>query len=766
MPRLIAALLATGLAATTPSLLAAADCSGRIRSSTGLPLQGASVRLPGTPYGAITNRDGIFRLSTPADADSVTLVASMVGHRPDTVRVANKSTGISIVLEERSKVSEALVVSAVRAGAQDAVAQTTIDAARLRELHVGQDPPFLLEQATPSFIAASESGTNFSNYGTFRIRGIDQTRVNITLNGAPLNDMIDQGVFFSNLTDIGNSISSMQVQRGVGTSSNGTASYAGSINFESVDLSESRPSAAVQLSGGSFNLARASVELSTGRMENDISAHVRLTTFSTDGYRRNSGTTSTSLFASAAWYGTNELVKFTGFMGRTNNQLAYVAVPRSIAIADPRTNINDSNDRDDFGQQFAQLQYVRQLSATTSLVASAYYGGAGGDFFVTFPGEAGLAQVNYPLRNDHVGVQTVVQATDVAPGLDVTAGIHAYSFFRRNFEQVVPNLASPYYDDRTRKNELSAFAKASWTHGAVRLLAETQLRAVGLHFTPDRRTVDASIELPVHTWTFLNPRIGIEGTVTPWMTAWASFGRTHREPTRFDMLGATQISNANLNVVQNPGTIRHERVDDIEAGIRYASDWASVHLTAFHMMFTDEIAPIGQFIEQQFVQLRKNVAASTRTGLEMESVIRLAAPVSLRLGGTLMRARISEFVPDNVATTVVYRNVVPILTPSVQAQAGLVVALLPSLTLDVSARHVGEQWLDITNTAGFVLPAFTVVDARIAWAVVPQATISVRAFNLFDERYATSGGISADGTEPAWFVQPPRNILAMVEVRL
>jgi iron complex outermembrane recepter protein len=765
MPRFTAALLAIGLAAH-PSLYAApADCSGRVRSSSGTVLQGASVRLLGTPSGSITNRDGFFRVATPA-VDSVTLVTSMVGHISDTLRLPASSHDVEITLVERSVIHEALIVTAVRAGASDAVAQTTIDAARLRDLHAGQDPPFLLEQATPSLVAASESGTNFSNYGTFRIRGIDQTRVNITLNGAPLNDMIDQGVFFSNLTDIGNSISTMQVQRGVGTSSNGTASYAGSINFESVDLSEARPSASVQLSAGSFNLVRASAELSTGRMENNVSAHVRVTTFDTDGYRRNSGTTSTSLFATAAWYGTKELVKFTGFMGRTNNQLAYIAVPGSIAEGDPRTNLNDSNDRDDFGQQFAQLQYVRELSPTVSLAASAYYGGAGGDFFVTFPGDTELEQINYPLRNDHVGIQTVLHTTAVLPGLDITGGLHAYSFFRRNFEQAVPDLSSPYYDDRTRKNELSAFAKASWTHGRLRVLAEAQLRAVGMKFTPDARTVDASTSIPTHVWTFLNPRLGAEATLAPWLTGWASFGRTHREPTRFDMLGSTQINTANLNVLLKPGTIRHERVDDLEAGLRLATQDASIHLTAFHMMFTDEIAPIGQFIEQQFVQLRKNVASSTRTGVEVESMIRLAEPISLRLGGTVMRARISEFIPDNSPTTVVYRNVQPILTPTILANGGILVAILPTLSLDLSARHIGQQWLDITNRPGFVLPASTIVDARVTWTVVQQATLSVRAFNLLDERYATNGGISADGTEPAWFVQPPRSFIAMVELRL
>ena len=123
---------------------------------------------------------------------------------------------------------------AIRAGDDAPIAKTDIDRQQIETLHYGQDPLYMLEQQSPSFITYSESGTGFSNYGQFRLRGIDQSRVNITLDGAPLNDMIDQGVFFSNFTDFSNSLESVQVQRGVGTSTNGTASYAGSVNFESV----------------------------------------------------------------------------------------------------------------------------------------------------------------------------------------------------------------------------------------------------------------------------------------------------------------------------------------------------------------------------------------------------------------------------------------------------------------------------------------------------------------------------------------------------
>jgi iron complex outermembrane receptor protein len=188
---------------------------------------------------------------------------------------------------------EEIAVSSFRTVKRAPFAQVTLSRAEIEKDFQGQDIAFLLERLSPSLVSYSDAGTGFSNYGQMRLRGIDQTRINITLNGVPLNDMIDQGVFFSNFTDFGNSIESVQVQRGVGTSSNGVASYAGSMNFESVSLTRSRPSAEVQFTGGSFNTLRASAEVHTGLMENRTAFYAKMSRLQSDGYRYNSGTENT-----------------------------------------------------------------------------------------------------------------------------------------------------------------------------------------------------------------------------------------------------------------------------------------------------------------------------------------------------------------------------------------------------------------------------------------------------------------------------------------
>ena len=161
----------------------------------------------------------------------------------------------------RTVVREAVVVSSTRAEIGDPITQTTIDTTALRRVMMGQDVQYVLESTAPSVIAFSESGTSFSNYGSFRMRGMDQTRINVTLNGAPLNDMIDQGVFFSNITDLLNGMQSVQVQRGVGSTQNGTASYAGAVSMQSPSLSERNASGQLQLTAGSYGLRRGSAQV-------------------------------------------------------------------------------------------------------------------------------------------------------------------------------------------------------------------------------------------------------------------------------------------------------------------------------------------------------------------------------------------------------------------------------------------------------------------------------------------------------------------------
>ncbi|MBU3699625.1 MAG: TonB-dependent receptor [Candidatus Kapabacteria bacterium] len=653
-----------------------------------------------------------------------------------------------------------LEVSSYRIGGHAPVTHSTITSDEIRRWHRGQDPQFLLERTTPSVLAFSESGTGVSNYGSFRLRGIDQTRVNVTIDGVPLNDMIDQGVFFSNIGDLVNGISSIQVQRGVGMSSNGTAAFAGAVNFETPAVQAKRPTVDAQADYGAFDLLRGSATISTGQLGNGVSAMARVTRLTSNGYRRNTGTDATSVLVSGSWIRQSDMIRVLALWGRTENQLGYLPVPKPLAEADPLTNLNDSTDRDDFGQSLVKLTYGRTLAEGVTWETSLYSGQAGGDYFAGFRDSVGtLTQINYPLTNRHDGVISTLQWNDVAPDLDATIGLHGYRFNRRNWETVMPASDAPYYDDRTQKNEVSGFVRADYQSGDLSARVDVQVRHVDLIFSQDPRT-GISGALPVHSWLFVNPRLGLTYRAAEATEFYASYGRTSREPTRFDLLGSTQITTSNANVLLVPNTVRPEIVDNIEIGTRWTSGSTRLQANLFGMFMTDEIAPIGPFIEQQFVQLRKNVPSSRRMGLEFEASASPLPDLDLSANATVMSARISRYEPENIGRDTVYSDVVPILTPQLMA-ALTATYRLQGVSIIANARYVGQSYVDLNNDPGMVLPSFMRLDLQLVYPLSNGAELAVSLNNVTDAFIVTNGGSGSHEGAPAptYFVQAGRNFM-------
>jgi iron complex outermembrane receptor protein len=655
----------------------------------------------------------------------------------------------------------ALEVRSARADEHAPVTHTTITPATLRTLHVGQDPQYIVERAVPSIVAYSESGTGMTNYGSFRLRGMDQTRVNVTIDGAPINDMIDQGVFFSNMGDLTNGIASVQVQRGVGMSMNGTASYAGSVNFET-QSGMGAPHAHMELGAGSFTMRRASASASTGTLTGGVHAYARFTSLTSNGYRVNTGTQTNSFLVSGGWTGQTDAVRVLGVWGRSANQLGYYPVPASVARTAPRSNLNDITDNDNFGQSLLQVRYQRMLSAEAVCAASVYYGDAGGDYFSGFRDSAQtLTQINYPLRNRHLGGNASISTTGLADNLRLEGNVHAYRFNRRNWETVSPENTSPYYDDRTTKDEFSASLRATYELDAWQLYADLQARNVAMSFEQDVPNSQSARDLPVHAWLFVNPRVGARYTLSNASEVYVSVGQTGREPTRFDLLGSTQISDANVAIVRNPNTVRAEYAMDLEAGYRFTGISGRLAANFFLMRFQDEIAPIGPYIEQQFVQLRKNVARSRRIGLEIEGEYKPLASLSIEGNFTWMSARVDEYAPDNIVPAIVYTNVFPVLTPNLLGNIMVRYSPIRLLSVDLAARGMSRSFTDISNEASLVLPGFVQVDARLWLNISSTLRAGLHANNVGNAFVVTNGGSAyVNGqTESTYFVQAGRNFM-------
>jgi len=738
------------------------------------PLSGVNIKHPKSNRGTTTTTSGTFVLKLPANFKPVIQI-SHIGYQPRLLWADTLDKPIIITLTPKIYQSEGVSISAVRADTDSPVSQTTIAKNSLEQVYVGEDPVFSLEKLTPSILSHSESGSGFANYSLMRLRGIDQSRINITLNGVPLNDMIDQGVFFSNFTDFGNSIQSVQVQRGVGTSTNGTASYAGSINFESQQIKTGEPEATFNFTGGSFGSYRAGGEVQTGSLKNKFGIYSKFTKTLSEGYKFHSGTNSSSFFFSGGYFGGEHVIKITSFFGRTKNELAFLPVLIDDIREEPRTNPLSENDEDDFTQQFVQIEHNTGLGSAIQVNSSIYYGGAGGDFPFSFTDQGGsFVQQNFRLENDHFGLMSSLDYTP-SNAFKLTAGLHTYRFNRINEEAFAPDLENPYYADDSRKDEFSSFIKAEYRLGEFKLYGDLQVRSVWLDFDPDKSFLVASglergnLGVPTRTWTFFNPKVGVTYFINNKLNIYASFGRTGREPTRNDVLGTTNINPFNLEVVQDVNSVKEEYVNDVESGIRFKTSRFQTKINAFFMEFDDEISATGDFIPAGFVQLRENIANSRRFGVELEWDWQPWYKLSVHGNTTYMDSNIDTFSPGG--SNQEFKDVDAVLTPEWLMNGTIAYQVNEWFQVTFSGRYVSDSFLELTNQAGFVMPSYFRLDTGLNLNFSNRLTGNITINNLTDNLYFTNGApVDADGDGtidgPGFLVQPPINAFAEIKIHL
>ncbi|MHB1297343.1 MAG: TonB-dependent receptor [Gemmatimonadaceae bacterium] len=647
---------------------------------------------------------------------------------------------------------ERVVIRATRGGGATPTSQTTITRAAIERTYVGQDAPLALLGAT-GITAASDAGA-FSGYSSIRLRGVDQTRLAISVDGVPLNDPEDQVLYFSNVPDFMNSMQSVQVQRGVGSSAFGTAAFAGSLNFESIPVAATPRFGEVQLTSGSWGTRRASVEGATGLInESGFAAYARLSGQETDGYRHNSGNDARSGFVSAGWFGERDAIKFTGFAGRSKMQLAYYAPSEAQLAVDPRVNPMSPDERDDFHQEMASLQYTRVLSPGATLTTTGYRNGAGGNYDVY----VGPDLWNFNLDHSWYGLLSTLAWTrgDFA----LAAGAHLSTYSRGHWLHVRPDLDARVYDNRGFKQEQSAFMKATLTRGAVDWHGDLQLRRAAFRYRP---TAGTGIGEPEMDWLFVNPKLGVTWRTSSAVTLHASLGSSGREPTRSDMFaGADDMDAAAAAELLPLDQVKPERLTDLELGARYARGTFALGLNAFSMRFTDEIAPIGA-ISVTGSQLRRNVDHSARSGLELESAWQAHERLDLSGNVMWMHARIDRY--TDAASGITYRDVEPLLTPAVIANAQLAwrPVFFGRTEFTLAARHVGRSFLANDGNTALTTPAFTLADAGAAFTFGSQV-LRVQVQNLFDAEAMASG--YTDGTERYFFPVAARTLMATVALR-
>lgn len=633
---------------------------------------------------------------------------------PDTIR--------QITLDEQ------VIVQGVRATAETPATFTTLQAKEFRFLNFGQEPSFLLNRL-PSVTNHADAGS-FSGYSYFRIRGIDQTRVNMTLDGVPLNEPEDQGAYFSNIPDLFSSINSVQIQRGVGTTANGTASYAGSINLESPQLNKPT-SLYLEGNAGSFNSWRSSLAFHSG-MKNKWAFYGRGSLLGSEGYKNHAAHQARSIFLSGGYFGTSHLLKMNFISGFQQNEMAWLGATRDQINENPRFNPHENED-DQFNQNIMTLNHSWSIHNRSFLSTTAFYNHLQGNYdfdlnvFLGLPSDGNL--FNYALEHHFSGIISNYHWAN--QWLDVNAGLNLNHFEREHIGS--ETNAGRLYENTGQKQEASTYLKTNVALGKWLVYSDLQLRCTSFSYFGD-------VPLEPLQWTFFNPKAGIQFTINPGHAIYYSIGKNSREPARNDIFMGEDNLPADENGQPVFAEIEPESLVDQELGYRLNLKNLEMTLNAFYMNFANEIVLNGA-IGPTGLPLRENVARSYRTGLELFLNWNLGL-WTWQNSTTLMRASIFQ---EDIEIT-------PVLSPSFVTNQTLQYQI-GSINLLAEYRYQSKSFIDFANK--HTIDGFSTLDFAVDYQV-GKFTLNLRLNNLANRWYLTNGYIAFDGT-PMFHVQAPFN---------
>jgi iron complex outermembrane receptor protein len=673
---------------------------------------------------------------------AVGIISTTLNYFPvDTLKI-KKDTVKKVQLEEIS-------IHAVRADRRFPVTETSLNTKDIDMNYTGQEMQVILAKS-PSITWYSDGG-NYTGYSYLRLRGIDQTRVNFTLNGVPLNEPEDQGAYFSNYPDFLNSVRSIQVQRGVGLSTYGSSSFAGSVNMESPSLTDS---GYVELNSsfGSYNTYRVSPEFNTGLLKNKWGLYGRYSNVGSDGFKDHSGTKGQSFLFSGGYFWKKGIIKFTNFMGYSKNEMAYLAAPDTTLKKDYRTNLLTKDEKDKFKQSLTMLNYTAPIGKNSFLNSTVYYNYLEGGYSILFAPDL----YNFSVKSDFFG--GIINYQYRKNKLTLNSGIHANNYVRYHSSYVEPNKNVLLYKNFGQKKEFATFLKLSYDIKKITLFADVQYRTVQFTYQADKNT-PLNI-LPVN-WQFINPKGGVSYSLKDKHLVYASIGKTSREPTRNDMFaGYDNIDSLNYLEIGKLNRVKPESVTDIEAGIKLLFQRFKLDLNIYSMEFKNEIAAIGQ-LSYIGLPLRKNVESSFRRGIELNFMVMPTKKLSLTTQANLSSNRIKTYTTDYDSVT--YLNVQPLLTPQIIINQGITYSINKKIKFDVNGRYMSKSYLDNSNNKNYMTPASLIINSSLCINFYKEHSINFMVNNITDTKYYTSGYVQ--NMQPYYFAMATRNYFVTLKLR-
>lgn len=777
------------LAAT---IFAAANCIaqysvyGTVQDSLSNPIVGATVRILNTYKGVSSDNNGNFRLNN-LSAGNYQLEVSFVGYQSHQINVDNltENREYKVVLKESRQTLDELVVSATRVKENSPIAHNNISYQDIEKNNLGQDIPFLLQNEV-SMVSTSDAGAGVG-YTGFRLRGSDATRINVTVNGIPINDAESQGTFWVNMPDFASSTENIQIQRGVGSSTNGAGAFGGTVNLQTTTLKE-KAYGELATSYGSFNTQKYTAKFGTGLMNNHWAFDARASYITSDGYIDRATSDLRSYYLSGGYYGKNTSLKLVYFAGKEITYQSWWGTPESRITGNKEDiethaanngldsvqtyNLLNSgrtynyyqykNEVDNYSQDHAQLLFTHQFSSKLSANAALHYT-YGRGYYEQFRKDDDFA--NYGLNDLVVGSDTIL-STDLirrrwldnhfygatynlsynSSKLSLVLGGGYNNYDGRHFGELIwmrfannTGLGYRWYDNDANKRDLNTFLKADYLiTEKITLFADLQVRTVD--YSTKGKDNDLRLLTIDTNFVFVNPKGGLSIQINPKVRTYASLSVGNREPVRGDF-------------IDNPANKqpKHETMLDYEAGVDVKLKKALFQANFYYMDYKNQLILTGE-LNDVGSSIRTNVDKSYRTGIELSANFLISKKVTLGFNTTLSQNKIDQFTEvlydytdwnEVVVIENKYKNTDIAFSPNVIAAGNIVYMPAKGLSLMLQTKYVGKQFLDNTSNAKRAIDAYQTVDGRLSYSIYPkkmrEISFNLLVNNMLNSLYSSNG---------------------------
>ena len=683
-------------------------------------------------------------------------------------------------------------VRAVRAGENTPFTRTNLNKKEIKTLNLGTDIPFLL-QSTPSVVVHADAG-NGIGYTGIRIRGTDATRINITLNGVPFNDAESQGTFFVNLPDFLSSTNSIQIQRGVGTSTNGVGAFGASINFSTHDQ---QPEKYLELNNsyGSFNSRKHTLKAGTGNSKG-FSTDVRLSSIQSDGFIDRASSDLRSFYLSSGYQKNKTRVRLTAFSGKEKTYQAWYGISAADLASGNRT-VNYAgtahpvapyeNETDNYTQTHYQL-FAEQILSTKWQLSTTLFLTRGKGYYeqyranekyerygIAAPIVGGIVQTRSDfirqlwLDNYFYGQQLNLRYQHKKT--EWMLGTHLSNYDGDHYGKLtwathgLPSN-SPWYQNNAFKKDRALYVKQQ-TQLKENWFAFYDIQLRHVQYTIDGFRDNPGVEVNTR-FTFLNPKVGLTYRKNGWRS-YLSYSKGSKEPNRDDFeAGATQRPVA-------------EQLYDVELGIEKQTTTYQWGLTGYYMYYKNQLVLTGK-INDVGAYTRTNVPVSFRAGIELQGQIQLLPWLLASANMSISRNQVNdlaEFIDDydqGVQVRNLYRRSTLAFSPACISNGSLTITPLKNISLLLNSRYVSRQFLDNTANVSRSLDPFFVQDARVVYTKkgqkIKEWSLNAYVNNVFDTQYEPNGytfsyiTAGALTTENYFFPMAGINLMLGVNVRL